>query len=254
MNGSLLICIAFHNSPDRLKYLNQVINSFLTEYKVPIRIIVDTNKPLCLKEYSLYDNVEVFVHENLAHPFHLTWMHRRHIKDNIDNYDNFAYFEDDMYLPFENYQNYIEKFKILWPKYVPSFIRIEKKDNHEYVSDIVSKKGFNGCGFRVLYHEGKSMFFMKIPFPENYYAFWIMPQRELKESMKDNFCRLSDGREFAAMYTGWELGKPSLIEAEQKGGYVWMIKKDCYSYHLPNNYALSNDTMQAKIKPEDIFL
>jgi hypothetical protein len=91
--------------------------------------------------------------------------------------------------------------------------------------------------------------FHGFPFPINYHAFWIMPQKELKESMKDNFVQYTDGREFASMYVGWELGKKALVEIE-KG----KISKKSYSYHLPNNYALSVGHPNGKIKPEEIFI
>jgi hypothetical protein len=145
-------------------------------------------------------------------------------------------------VPFENYLNYLENFKILYPKYVPSFVRIEKKDGEDFISDVPDKQVLNSFGIN-----GK--WFHAFPFPINYHAFWIMPQKELKESMKDNFIQYTDGREFAAMYVGWELGKPTLVEIENG-----LISKKCYSYHLPNNYALSLGHPNGKIKPEDIFI
>ena len=44
-------------------------------------------------------------------------------------------FEDDIDLPFENFVEYSNNFALLWPKYIPSFIRIEEKDNTQYVVD-----------------------------------------------------------------------------------------------------------------------
>jgi hypothetical protein len=238
----LLICIAFHYNPDRIKYLTQIIDAFLNEYKIDLKLIVDTNVFPAKGFSDISQKAEVIVHENLAHPFHLTWLHRKHIKDNIDNYDCFAYFEDDMYLPFENFKNYLENFRLLWPKYVPSFVRIEQKDRQDFISDVPEKQPFNKVSIG-----GKE--FNEFKFPFNYHAFWIMPQKELKESMKNDFTRLSDGREFAAMYTGWEIGKTALVELEDG-----MISKKSYSYHLPNNYALAEGHPNGKIKVEEIFI
>jgi hypothetical protein len=237
----LLICIAFHYNPDRIKYLTRVIDAFLNEYKVDLKLIVDTNT-FDLEHYNKHENIQVFVHEKLNHPFHLTWMHRKHIKENINLYDCFMYVEDDMYLPFENFKNYLENFKILWPKYVPSFVRIEQKDGHDFISDVPEKQPLNKVSIG-----GKE--FNEFKFPFNYHAFWLLPQKELKGSMKDNFVSLSDGREFAAMYTGWELGKKALVELD--GG---LISKKSYSYHLPNNYALSEGHPNGKIKIDEIFI
>lgn len=238
MRKSLLICIAFHYNPERLKYLTEVINNFVDGYDCELDIIVDTNTNW-MDGLSIH-GVKFFFNENLEHPFHLTWVHRKHIKENIDNYDNFLYIEDDMLLPYENYLNYLENFKTLYPYAVPSFVRIERKDGQDYISDIPKTQQL-----QIVNKGGKQ--FHAFPFPYNYHAFWIMPAKELKDSMKSDFVKLSDGREFGAMYVGWELKKPAMVEIENG-----LVSKKCYSYHLPNNYALG-DGENGKIKPENIF-
>ncbi len=177
--GSLLICIAFHYAPERIKYLDKVLNELLTNYHGNIHIIIDTNT-FDLEPLNSNGRIQVFVHENLEHPFHLTWMHRKHIKHSIDAFDNFMYVEDDMLIPYENYLNYLENFKLLWPNYVPSFVRIEQKDGENFISDIPEQQELNKVEIG-----GKS--FNEFKFPYNYHAFWIMPQKELKETMKDDF-------------------------------------------------------------------
>lgn len=237
----LLVCIAFHYNPDRIKYLSQIVYALLNEYTIPLKIVIDTNtKDLLDKEE--FKSCQIIIHEKLDHPFHLTWMHRVHVKASLDYFNCFMYLEDDIYLPFKNFQNYLESFEILWPDHVPSFVRIEQKDNQDFISDIPERQQLKRISIN-----GKE--FNEFKFPYNYHAFWIMPQRELKETMKPDFARLSDGREFAAMYTGWELGKKALIELDNG-----IISKKCYSYHLPNNYALSHATPNGKIKPEEIFI
>src|SRR6185503_19269888 len=168
--------------------------------------------------------------------------HRHHIKDNIDNYENFMYIENDILVPYENYLNYLENFKLLYPKYVPSFIRIEEKGGVEYVSDVLEKQNLNviSIGDKV---------FTALPFPYNYHGFWIMPQKELRESINEDFIMLSDGREFNAMWVGWGLGKPALVEIENG-----QVSEKCYSYHLLNNYALANGCKNGKIKAKEIFI
>ena len=241
MRKSLLICIAFHCSEKRVDYLKRILAEIFFTYDIDCKIIIDTNSH---DAYNLIKTlnpikVDIVVHENLAHPFHLTWMHRKHIKHNIDNYDYFMYLEDDMLLPYENFLNYIENFKLLWPVAVPGFIRIEKHDGVEYVADVTEHhklKNVNcvGCGDKK---------FESLPFLQNYHAFWIMPQKELKETMKPDFVKVTDGREFAAMYVGWELGKPCLVQIENG-----QVSTKCYSYHLPNNVS------KKIIKANEIFI
>lgn len=260
MKGSLLVCIAYHHSPERIKYLDKVVDNFINNYGIKVDIIVDTNiydwdtgsKWECYTKVltrQLFPTIRIVSHENLEHPFHLTYCHRRHIKDNIDNYDYVAYFEDDMLLPFENYISYLETFKLLWPKYVPSFIRVEEKDGQQYVSDVPARQNINDLG--IIEIEGR--YFVALPFPINYCALWVMPQKELKETMKYDFVRVSDGREFAAMYTGWELQKPALIEV-RKTDTGYEVSPQCLSYHLPNNYALSEGSPNGKILLSELFL
>lgn len=244
MNKSLLICIAFHCVPDRFEYLREVVNNFVACYPQPLKIIIDTNEEYILNHpYGEY--VEVVVHKDLEHPFHLTGMHRKHIADNIDKYDVFCYIEDDELLPYENYMNYLENFKLLYPKYVPSFIRIEEKNGEEYVSDVLENQTLS-----IIQVGGKE--FAALPFPQNYHGFFIMPQKELKESIISNaasFLHLSEGREFNAMWTGWGLGKPALVEIENG-----QVSKKSYSYHLPNNYCMADGLPNGKIKAKEIFI
>ncbi len=239
MKKDLLITIACHyNHPneERFDFLWEVLKNIQDNYKCDFDIIIDTNSA-----YLAYTvrrkNVTMVLHENLEHPFHLTWCHRQHIKDNIDNYENFLYTEDDMMLSFENYLNYLENFKLLWPEFVPSFIRVEKHDDEDFVADI-----HNPIHLNMAYAIGGKRFAELKPL-DNYSAMWLMPQKELKESMKDDFVKLSDGREFAASYVAWTLEKPTLVETENL-----KVSTKCYSYHLPNNAPNVN------LKVGDIFI
>ncbi len=234
----LLVCIAFHHNLDRLKYLFKVIDE-LVKWPVDLKVIVDTNKDLPM---------DCVVHNDLQHPFHLTWMHRKHIKENIDNFDCFMYIEDDMLVSWENFKAYLEKFYLLYPNYIPSFIRIEEKDRTQFISDVPEYHKINE---EEIVHV-KDRMFTSFKFPHNYHAFWIMPQKELKESMKDNFIQLSEGREFAASYTAWELGKKPLVEIYKEDG-KYFIDQKCYSYHLPNNYALGSGP-NGQIPVKDILI
>lgn len=240
MKKDLLIVIAFHYSPERLQYLKRLYANFCT-YQCSISIIIDTNDNSWYEHFphcTLFDT-KIIYHENLEHPFHLTWFHRQNIKDNIDNYNNFAYFEDDMMLPYENYLNYLFNFKMLWPEYVPSFIRIEEHGWEKFVADIHEKQPLEVVDTNY----GKKFAYLKSV--ENYHAFWIMPQYELKNIIQNDFdfVKLDQGREFAAMFVGWTLGKQTLVELENN-----KVSKLCYSYHLPNNAPNVN------LKVEEIFI
>lgn len=239
----LLVCIAAHYAPERIKYLERVLEELKT-YQCEVSIIIDSNAEI--------PNHTSFVHKDLQHPFHLTQMHRQHFKDYITNfsfdqteYDWFMYIEDDMLLPWENFLSYTEKLPKLWPGYVPSFIRIEEKDGGQYISDVTDRQQAN-----FIWIDNRP--FIALPFPQHYHAFWIAPQWVLKQTINEDFTKLHDSRERSASYLMWELHKKGLLEVENRDG-KFQIKEDCYSWHLPNNY-IDSDMKNGKIKVKEIFI
>lgn len=250
MNKSLLITIAYHHEPGRLVYLKMLFDNFCS-YQCSFDIIIDTNTTSWCNDFPIASlfNTKIIEHNNLSHPFHLTWIHRRHIKDNIDKYDVLMYLESDMYVPFENYLNYLESFKLLWPTCVPSFVRIERKDGVDYISDAPEKLRLSELNKASVNLRN----FASLRFPFSYNAFWIMPAKQLKEIMPADFVRYTDGREYAAMFVGWELGKNPMVEIVEENGRP-VVSEKCYSYHLPNNYALSEGSPNGKIKIKELFI
>jgi len=236
----LLVCIAFHYAPERIVYLKKVVENFLS-YPIDLKIIIDTNVTEIpeLKGYK----VEIHSHENLDHPFYLTWVHRWHIKANLDNYKNFMYIEDDMYIPYHNYKNYIQNYDLL-KGYIPSFIRVEENKGKQYATDITEQ-----ATLKHLMSADRKIF---TTLPKTYQGFWIMPQYDLHKTMLSNFVREHQSRETACSYPTWELNKKAFIEIEKRGDN-WEVSELCHAYHLPNNYAQSSETHFAKIELKNIF-
>lgn len=232
-NNKLLVCIAFHNNPDRLVYVNKLIENY-SKYKIQVDIIVDTN------EYVELDgNLTVCIHK-LKHPHYLTWVHRKHFKDNIDNYDYFMYVEDDMLVSYKSFCEYIENFNIVWELgYVPSFIRVETLEDKEFVTDVICEQSIEPIFI-------KNKTFITLEYP--YHAFWILPNKELKETLTPNFVREEICRENAASYPMWELNKIPIVRIEND-----QINELCYSYHLANNYVVNPNTTFAKIEVKNIL-
>jgi hypothetical protein len=223
----LLICISFFNVPEKLKYLKKIIKTFRT-YKMTVDIIVDTNTPL------EGIDADVIIHD-LKHPYSLTYTHRNHFVNNIHKYDWFMYVEDDMDVPWENFKNYMENFYLLYPNYIPSFVRIEEFKGKKFVTDCTEQQELLPIKI------GEKNF---IALKQPYHAFWIMPKKELKETLTTNFNRLDTHREMAASYPMWELKKIALVQLGENG----QVSPLCYSYHLPNNYAEFPNTPFAKIE------
>lgn len=252
MKKDILICIAYHHIPERLKWLKMVVNNILNNYHVSLKIIIDTNTSEVddIWEYiGVHGDIWIESHPDLEHPFHLTRMHRKHFEINIDKYDVFFYCEDDEVLSFENYLAALEKYELMWPQgAVPTFIRIEESDGKQYISDVPRHQNIHALGIT----EINGRYFTSLPFPFFYNGFWVMPQKYLRENMIPGFTKMSDAREWAAMYPTWELNKKSLLEVYEEDG-KWFIHPNNYSYHLPNNY-IGSSMGNASIEVKNVFL
>lgn len=252
MKKSLLICIAYHHVPERLKWLMQVVDNFLYDYNVPFTIIIDTNTldiaPIW-EAIGTHKNIMIESHPDLEHPFHLTRMHRKHFAEHIDHFDVLFYVEDDEVLPFENYISALEKYELMWPLgATPTFIRIEESDGKQYISDVPRHQNIHALGIT----EINGRYFTSLPFPLFYNGFWLMPQKYLRDNMIPEFTKMSDAREWAAMYPTWELNKKSLLEVYEEDG-KWYIHPNNYSYHLPNNY-IGSSMGNASIEVKNVFI
>lgn len=198
--------------------------------------------------------MDVKVHTRLENPFFLTWQHRKHVLDNLYNYDWFYYTEDDMYLEYSNFLNYIENFNLLWPDYIPSFLRIE---NEKYNSDsFVTTKIRNN---EIIKRNDKK--FVKLDNP--YHAFWIMPNYAIINNL-DKFMNTTKEkkwiREIAASFglkpglskdTFWnsdDLQKEGLYELNGKE-----VSSKCFSYHLPNTYWNNYNFKFGKLKLDQLL-
>lgn len=226
----LLVCIAFHYNKDYASYLYTVIKEFI-EYRkhINVDIIIDTNSTETISIISSLDKyIKVVVHTGLAHPFHLTWMHRRHIYNRLNQYDVFMYIEGDMRLPYENYNRYLENWEKIWPDGVPVLFRVEENEGVLYNSDAerseVRKRN------ELVYKEER-MFVTNLEHPLPYHAMWICPQKVLKEIIPRNFVRMNKSRENAASFLIWQMKKQGYIEMD--GNHV---SEKSYVYHLPSNY------------------
>ncbi len=244
IDKKLLVCIPYHNSPKRLKYLKKVINNLIT-YDMKVSIIIDTDSKSTYNLLKYYRNLRILLYKKLKHPYHLTYIHREHMKRLIDDYDYFMYTEDDILLPFDNFREYIENFKLLFPKFIPSFVRIEKSGNDNMVVDMQKPQSIKDS---ITVTIGKKKF---LGLERPYHGFWIMPMKELKETMISDFIKYNTVREMAASYPIIELQKRPLVLLDKN-----KISKLCYSYHLPNNYVdmIGSEHKFGRIKVDEVLI
>jgi|GEM_PF-2105397 len=237
----ILICICYHNTEDGLQYLKEVLNTMLS-YPADVDIIIDTNESVddLFELEKWYPNVSTVIHKNLEH---LTWMHRVHMAELINEYDYFMYLEHDILVPYENFVEYTKNFPLLYPKgFVPSFIRLESLNSKYYVTDLLGPQEERFS----LNIDGKVFANLTEP----YHAFWIMPQKELSEaislSQSPFYAPDAINRELDSLPM-WQLGKVPLVLLEGD-----RISPLCYSYHTTNNYV--KDANHAKIELENLII
>ena len=262
--NSILICIAFHYSedkPNRLWFLHQTILNIIHNYKMDFHIIVDTNEEIVCKYLERYKGkVTVVVNEYLIHPYHLVWMHRNHILNNMNEYDVFMYLEDDIIVPYESILDFLEKIDYMYPSYIPCYERLEWSNSKKcfvaldiHTVEKVKKKD-------IIHINGKRFFTPKLP----YHGFWILPCKYLQKEVDQNFLNLSIYREHASSYP---LGPPSLDFAHDitKGKCDGFLNKiplfelnennkisnKCLVYHISNNYSDNTESHFGKIPIED---
>ena len=152
------------------------------------------------------------------------------------------YTEDDIWIPRENYLNYLRVFEIMWPEFIPSFVRTEEKDGGIYCADAFIR---TRIGRSDLVEIGDRRF---VTLDNPYHAFWIMPRDALKKSMNGDFERIYEGkkwiREIAASYGlapgscphacwgSYDIQKKGLVEVDDR----LVVSPLCRVRHTTNKY------------------
>lgn len=255
----LLVCIPFHHHAKGMSYLSVVLEELIMVYsrEMDVRVIVDTNCDEGKTDVlNAFPQVDVRVHSKLAHPFHLTWMHRWHIHSFLDFFDMFMYVEYDLLLPFENFKKYIENFRMLWGRGdgVPALFRVELNfgEGRLYSTDAEQRLGYDRSDRHHVVSMENKTFTRNLPHPLPYHGMWIATQEALKDILPNNFRRLEVSRECAASFLIWEMRKIGYIEMDEKDGSV---SHQSLIYHLPSNYTNDPHERLGKIPFRDaIFL
>jgi hypothetical protein len=152
------------------------------------------------------------------------------------------YIEDDMFVSYENFKDYIEKYHIFkeWNKtsqvqYIPGFVRIETMNNELYNTDNANIQTIKMSDIIRINDRN----FITITNP--YHAFWILSREELKCAINNDpnrFIAVPDDRyirEKMASFPRQELKYVPIVELDDN----YKIKETCYAQHLGNNYVNS---------------
>lgn len=256
----MVVFIAFHYEKDRVHYLEHIIEIFVTDYSqlLDTSVFVDTNDQKTL-ESSVVQGLatSVFVHPALESPHYLPWQHRRWMWKNRYYYDYFMYTEADMEVPFDGFVNYINVFDGLWEAGLsPGFTRIESVNGSYYNTDAVMSEEKEYFYNQTLTKVGGRVYAtLKNP----YHAFWILPQRIILGMEQDAFLSQETPQDtstkvMAASLPQKRFSKTTVVElTKSPAGYVSPV---CWSYHLPNNYAITGGgkygSKYGKVSMEDV--
>ncbi len=251
-NINLLVHITFYYHVDREKYLLKVLENFNDYQLNQIHIVIDTNireKTEKILEKNTNTNnhtIEIHAHENLDHPYNLTWSHREDMLKQIENYDIFLYLEDDILIPWENFQYWLEENQaIVEYGYLRGFLRVENsEDNTLYSVDFTEIT----IDPEIIEIAGKNYFQPQYP----YHACWLYDRQQMRQfinlpAWQDGNYQLWGIRERAAAGMIWSAvdGKNHRIVLPLLSNST--IEPRALNYHLSNNYYNNLDSPHGKI-------
>ena len=277
------------NAKDKFPYLRKIINEY-NQYPLKVDIFIHTNKKFNLLDlkYNTYTNGKIqLIKHNLykyslfkGKNYYLTWASRKTIKKQRNEYDFFIYQEDDIFIPLNAFNYWQTKKK----DYIKNnlnlgFLRIELKDEIEYVSDLDMK-------IDKLMNLDKREYVINDVNP--YCAFWIYDKTELNKWIKSKFWDLKNIHGKGAIVSNklekiglnnfpilryliysYKNKRPdSAMEASAIGinglNLGWYkntvlpiqnrnVDPDCRIYHLSNYYANEYETNMGTIKFDEII-
>ena len=231
------------NSSNKSKLFKKVCNSYLKISK-NIKIFVHTNKKIIKKNSKIK-----YIYHNLnnINSFKLTWLCRKLMFKQKNNFDIFIYSEDDIIFSKKNL-NYWLKYKDICVQnmFNLGFLRVEKslKNKKFYSTDQIKKIKF--------YLKIRNILFAKLE--SGYCAFWIYDKQEFSNFIKSKYWNFKFNlesisgsqltREMSAI--GWHgpnMGKYSASIIPIVNG-----KLNSYSFikHISNNYVQNSYSKNPK--------
>jgi len=251
---NIAVHIAFFYLENRLKYMTQILGN-LSEIAAEhdVSVYVYTNKTFSpnqsfdrIKLKPIYVNFpkipfakkfQRFLPHSIKKyidPYYLTWIHRKVVKDMIDDYDVQIYLEDDIGFTIETLQYWLTYKSICIENgYNLGFLRVEldERSGRWYCTDITELPD------RVIELGGRLFAY----FPGVYSAFWIYDREELKRFAATG--RWVEHREpiRAAAAVGWhgrDLGmyKGTIVPVNKVEENTYVVSNESRVHHLPNNY------------------
>jgi hypothetical protein len=247
----LLVHIAFHYNEARFDYLFRVLKEISSYNFKTIDVYIDTNSNklssrIPAGDYPGISRIEVLLHDNLDHPFLLTWKHRENIESLKNKYDYFMYIEDDIAVTYDALQKWRDDSVFLdHHGKVRGFIRTEVNSKNEIVStDYVKPVKCKD----ILFIDKRTFIAPANP----YQGFWFYSKKQFDDFYASE-CWINGNcdwevRERASAGMIWKDGKSAKDHCLVVPLTGLTIPDYVYVRHLPNNYALNRKEKHGSLK------
>ncbi len=265
------VVISAHFVPARIPFLATVLKAIRDWRIATVKVILVSNDPAIMAEVAIVAAQRDFesrgwslileIATDIAHPFHLTWHHKKMIPDWLseakETDDYFIYIEDDIVLTDQNIQYFLKFLEPLRESgLIPSFLRYEFRDQEKYAVDMTEPQ-------LVSIYPTVTVDEAKFICPTNpYWAGFILDKSLAQEHVLSDSSDLVrseqqspwDVRERAAMGLTWEA-----IPSRYKSRYAVPLVKgrpteDCLIWHCAQNYNTMSGTQFATLPIDKVFV
>jgi hypothetical protein len=264
--SNLIVCITFHFSFDRLKYLEKVTSSLDSlANNVKLIIVTNTDNSFDLEIMQTYVKTKLFtitVSPNLAHPFLLAEEHINIFRNQFeadDSLSHFMYLEDDIYVNINNINYWLtaredlRKFGL-----IPSFLRYEIPEGKSEIksTDVIRSESLKSIPKIKLNSQ-----YWYINMNNPYQGMYLL-DRELAKlylfgrHKLDKRYKKWGTRERAASGLTF-VNVPKSFFSRNLVGFClnnFCIDSNALIHHLPNNYANNSKTAFGKLKVSELII
>jgi len=263
--SNLVVCVTFHFSIDRLKYLDKVTSSLDNlANNVMLFIVTNTDEKSNLeliREYTKTRKFTISSSLNLEHPFLLTQEHvkifRNQYEEN-ENVSHFMYLEDDIFITRNNIDYWLYAREDLKQfGLIPSFLRYEISDGDLQLRSTDVPRTQNLKNLPKIKFNSK-YWYINFQFP--YQGMYLLDRELAKEYLFGNHqiderIKKWGIRERAAAGLTFIKIPKDFSSRNLVGFYLdnFCVDSNALIHHLPNNYTNNPDTVYGKLKIDKVI-
>lgn len=237
----LFVNVAFHYVTERLDGFYKSLSA-LNEIN-DTHVVINSN-------INFDDNLPIHV-SNLADPYHLTWEHKKYMKEFLDsNYTHYAYLEGNIVVTKKTF-DYWNKTRALFKRnnlnFIPAVHRVQVVGEQKYSLDCTH----HVRNRPVIEVEGQKF----ISLAEPYQGMFIMDREMVEEHIKSDYFKLGQKHSYGIRESA-NLGN-TYVNIPTGFLHRAMVPlnnfSDCLVTHYGTDYHGNPQSPHAKIKIEELF-